>query len=948
MHNDHVPPSATPAPILPRWVRAADALTVLLGVSALQAALFGGFQIPGLSVTNPWRPLVFGLVLAALRHGLFRTAPMHERLWRWLCKVWLTDAVRAAWTRAMAARMAQWPSLDLKFFRTLDFLVLSVVSVSFTAVALLALHRFDARIAVIAGLLLATAIRCFTPARFDAERASAGKPIAPVLVLVLLTGLLFRTEPFLYLHGGQDQGVYVSMSAHLQRAGSSFVEDRLPDALPDQRSRDNYRARMPADPERGSSVLPGLYYSPTRGDYVFQFYHLHPLWMATFAELFGDRARFHALGFFGLLGVLGLSLLAFELTGSRRAAFAAGILVATNPLHVFFSRMPVSEAVALAFSSLGFYYLARAFRGMRRAAPAATTATLVALAAACVSLVFFVRITGFLYLPALAPLFGLGAWLTLRNRPAWGRRLIGFCVGVAALYAVSVLYGLGYSPGYAPSVYDRTFGNLLGDGWPLVIAGVAAFAVAGLAELARNPHRPAVRRILVSASDPRRWIGLASSVIALALAGSLLQAYLIGFTEHYADDAFYQGFGIIGSGAGIFLQSGAMGWLLYVTPWLAGIAVWGMHRPPRRWPVAILYVFVAVCMAATLLLNVPVVYQHYYYARYLLSEIVPYSLVIAVAVTFLAAPGAFRTLGVASIMAAIPLQLFFTTKQMPVREGVQPYEVMSRIADVVGDDVLLFDVEGFRGGTSFWTHARLQMPLTYYFSMHVFPYHARDRLDELVQSFEGVVGGNRLWLLSPAPNAHPGLEPYETFDYQDRRMDSAATIPLTINERYWPQTLFLYRQHAVCATPDCALSLRGRALYSLGHGYVYHRQMLGPGWHTAEEQHVWSESQAALTLSRGWFPSGRWPAAVLLEMRAFAASPDHRATLTVRSGAVQRVIQFDDGDTAVREIPLACPIGRDVCTVQLAIDGARSPRDVDGGPDLRQLGIALSRIGFRF
>ena len=164
-----------------------------------------------------------------------------------------------------------------------------------------------------------------------------------------------------------------------------------------------------------------------------------------------------------------------------------------------------------------------------------------------------------------------------------------------------------------------------------------------------------------------------------------------------------------------------MGWLLYVTPWLAVIAIWGMHRPRRRWPVALLYVFLAICMSATLLLNIPVVYQHYYYARYLLSEIVPYTLVIAVATTFLASPGAFRTLGVTAMLAAIPFQLFFTAKQMPVREGLQPYDVMQRIADTVGDDVILFDVDGFRGTRSRWTHTRLQTPLTYYFGMNVFP-----------------------------------------------------------------------------------------------------------------------------------------------------------------------------------------------------------------------------------
>ena len=151
------------------------------------------------------------------------------------------------------------------------------------------------------------------------------------------------------------------------------MHDRLPDALPDERSREIYRTGPPADAEPESRVPPALHLSPTGDGDVFRLPPLHPLWMAIFGEVFGDAARFHAPGFFGLLGVPGLSLLAFELTGSRPAAFAAGILVATNPLHVFFSRSPASEAVALAFSSLGFYYLARAYRGMRRAAPAATT-----------------------------------------------------------------------------------------------------------------------------------------------------------------------------------------------------------------------------------------------------------------------------------------------------------------------------------------------------------------------------------------------------------------------------------------------------------------------------------------------------------------------------------------------------------------------------------------------
>ena len=145
----------------------------------------------------------------------------------------------------------------------------------------------------------------------------------------MLAALLFRAEPFLPLHGGQDQGVYVSMSAHLQREGSVFIDDPVPAALPNEQARNIYDSRLSWN--RGQSLQPGIYLSRTRGDYVFQFYHLHPLWMATFAEWFGDGARFYSLTFFSLLSIAGIALLLFEMTGSRLAALVVGLLLALNP-----------------------------------------------------------------------------------------------------------------------------------------------------------------------------------------------------------------------------------------------------------------------------------------------------------------------------------------------------------------------------------------------------------------------------------------------------------------------------------------------------------------------------------------------------------------------------------------------------------------------------------------
>ena len=842
--------------------------------------------------------------------------------------------------------MANEQATDVAFFRALDFLVLSVVCISYAAVALLALSAFDARLAVIAGLMLATAVRYFVPSSFDPEHASAAKPVFPVILVVLLAALLFRAEPFLPMHGGQDQGVYVSMSAHLQREGSVFIDDPLPRTLPDEHLQDIYDAALPERRGFGYHVQPGIYWSQSEGDYVFQFYHLHPLWMATFAELFGDRARFYALTFFSLLSIAGICLLVLEITGSRLAALVAGLLLALNPLHVFFSRLHVTEIVALAFSAMGFYYLARAARGVQRTASPGSTAALGALSALSLSLVFFVRITGFLYLPLLLLVYGLGVWWTTQHRPAYTRHVVGYGALVAALYAVSVLYGLYYSPVYSPAIYGWRFAGLLGTYWKEILALVSLGTVAAAAALPFAVRSDGVRRRLAFAARPGPWIGLASLAIALGVAGSVYEAYVMGFTDRYAHVAHYERFGVVGAGAPIFWRTGAVGWLLYTSPLLVLVGIAGVLRTPRRWPLVLLYVFLAVCLFANLTVNVPVIYQHYYYARYLVSEIVPYGIAIAVAVTFLSTSRLFRTLGTASIVLTVPFHLYFVLQQMPVREGVRPYAVMSRIADTVGEGVLLLDTDGW-GGTRNWErYARLQTPLTYYYGKRVFPFESRN-LDMILSSFEGVSGAD-VWLLGNRPSTQPRLELVRTFAYWDTRMDNAPTIPVTANENFSRQVLYLYRLPDVCETPGCDLRFTEDRLYPTRRGLVYAQTVLGPGWHNPEERHVWSSASQTLELSKRWFDAGRWPAAVLLELRPYAASPEHPVTLTASSGDVQEEIVFDSGETAVHEIVLGCPDDIPACTVGLIVDGARSPREVRGSADSRTLGIALYNIGFRF
>jgi len=48
-----------------------------------------------------------------------------------------------------------------------------------------------------------------------------------VLLIILLAALIFRVGPYLYLPGGQDQGLYVSMSATYEKKGSTFITDKV-------------------------------------------------------------------------------------------------------------------------------------------------------------------------------------------------------------------------------------------------------------------------------------------------------------------------------------------------------------------------------------------------------------------------------------------------------------------------------------------------------------------------------------------------------------------------------------------------------------------------------------------------------------------------------------------------------------------------------------------------
>ena len=275
--------------------------------------------------------------------------------------------------------------------------------------------------------------------------------------------------PFYYVMGGQDQGVYVNMSAHYQEHGAPFFTDDVRESIDspdikkiyDDSLFKRFQAPRKIDGMCEGAFAPGVYVTDWDASRdVFQFYHLHPLWMAMFAANLGNDARLLSLTFFSLLSILGFYCLSLELSGNRTVAFLTAFFIAINPLHAFFSKFPVSEVPALAFSSFGFYYMARMWNSLKKSeAVNGQSWILYCLSLGCFFCFFLTRISGFMYIPLFLSLC-LGSLISICRIKGKRRFLSSFFIILMLLYLLSVCYGLYASFPYSMNIYAKTIGKL--------------------------------------------------------------------------------------------------------------------------------------------------------------------------------------------------------------------------------------------------------------------------------------------------------------------------------------------------------------------------------------------------------------------------------------------------------------------------------------------------------
>lgn len=576
------------------------------------------------------------------------------------------------------APAAAEPAPDLAYARVagldawLERLLVFVLAASAAGLALALAGRFSAWPMLGAGLF-AAALWAW---RFRGE-ADAGVPALrwrhawPILLLALL----LRLPPANVVQGGQDPGVYANVAAQIARTGGFAIDDPVYRRLQGTAALAQYRTDNYTDP-----FLPGVY---TEGDarppLVFQFYHLLPAWMAASAQLFGPQWSGGAMLLFALLSVLFFQRLALQLGGSQRVAAAAGLLLATNPLHALFSTLPLTEVPTLAFSAAGFCFLA-----MHAASPARPRRWLW-LSGLAFAALFLTRISGFMYLPIVLAI-AIGALLFDADR-ARARALQAWSLGVVAAYALSVAYGCSWSAPYSRRIYADAFVPLAGADWPL------RFALAGLAvallwlALWRWPAGALARACRGLAQVGERLLG---PLLCVLLAVALWKGWRLGFAPTEAHEALRAFPGVVGEGwmSLAHLSLAVLAMLLGPLALPALLAV-GFGRWPA--PGRLLLLFVACFFAYAALLNWVLPYQPYY-GRYLLSELLPYALLMLCCALAWSRGRAVRAVLGLVLLASLAGNGLLLARQSGLPENTGAERSIAALAERLGPgDLLLLD-----------------------------------------------------------------------------------------------------------------------------------------------------------------------------------------------------------------------------------------------------------------
>ena len=671
---------------------------------------------------------------------------------------------------------------DLKTHKANLFELLSlwIASVSLSSITLFALSLFNPLHAIFLGTFLF--LLFIDKLNISCEWKDKNLTIA--LLFILIFAFFLRTNPYLWIMGEQDQGIYVNMSATYEKAGKAFITDTVRETLSDTEKEtydatNHYKRFKIKTTELRGFHQPGVYINDLeKSEYVFQFYPMHPLWISIFGEILGSVNRVYSVVFFSLISILAFYFIALELTkGNRKTAYLIALFLAVNPLHTFFAKFPVSETASLAFSSTGFYFLLKYYNQSKEE----NYNFWYLLGSAGLFLGLFLNhISGFLYLPIFYLLILIS--IIFANNRTMLRHLLLYGSLVFLAYFISIAYGLTFSAPYFWQIGNGQFGQFLGKTiWDNIIISLffVALLTIPLTIFLKKHLQLLIPKIIPLVKKLLPLIFYTFIVI------SLYQVYQLAFTDKWIGntnvDKIYH---LANQGITSILGTQLAGIIYYLTPigFILFLMAINFLRKTLNATTFLLYVFLIIAFIMRLIMK-PVLLYEYYYARYLLEEIVPYGLlIISIYLVHLHQKNKLsRIFAIISSLAILLYSLYFTSFQLLGHETNGVIEPISKISEQVhpNDIILLSSAHLIR---------TLATPLSYYFHQNIAatPYLNQINWDTFFLNY------NNVYLISSRALPYNNFSLINTFDYYEEIMEHSNLIPTSFTKQN-KLTLFLYR-----------------------------------------------------------------------------------------------------------------------------------------------------------
>jgi hypothetical protein len=650
--------------------------------------------------------------------------------------------------------------------------------------------------------------------------------------------------------------------------------------------------------------------------------------MAIFAGLLGSTFEVYALTFLSWLSVVFIYRLALVVSDSRRVALVAGLLLSLNPLHVFFSKFPVTEIPALAFSLIGFSYLA-SYRAHPSSKMAWRWLWISVISFGCL---FTTRISGFMYMPFIIAL----AVASAIKDPDRSLRKAMSLWGLAAtgLFTVSVWYGLHWSGHYSRDIYRLSFERLFGHRWRVAMAVVVVLILgAWLAAvlMSRSERfRNTMSRFIVEPA--RRAVG---PIVVLAILAGVFKIYQLGWTDRFLHDPWLgERWHLAHAGWGSVQASSFFALFVYLGLLLPAGMFLLVARRQNNPSVEFLRLFAAGFLVYALLLQWTVPYGPYY-ARYLVSEVVPYLGLFVVLAWSGMRPGAGRTVSSWLLGVSLVYMAYASAAQLGKSENDELYGSLRQLlAPVDSSDLVL--MTGLQPG---WPAApQLKTPMVYTFGRTVISV-TDDSLANHAYIAALDARYDDVFLLSTSPAAPPGFEPVGSTHIRiwayNRSFFYPSHFGMSVEKK-----LYLYRLARRIFPLAQVQQLDNRGAWN---------KLLTSGWNAPENWGTWSQGkQAELVMDTRQLPRASHGLRLHFEANVLVTvnHPHQRISVSLNGDpVVEQTVTYPDSTIAFDVgIPPHLADSARKLRYRFDLPDAIKPNAIGLGVDGRVLAIGLKSI----